>query len=303
MKHGAAARLGLATLASLAVAALSAAPSRAADEKQQCLASSDQGQSLRDDGKYRRAREAFSACARDVCPTIVRRDCMKWLADLEQSSPSVVIGAKDETGTDLVAVSVLVDGASLATRLDGKPLVVDPGEHVFRFEVTGYQAVEQHVVVHAGEKSRLIAVQFAHATTPATSGPAHPTPTPPREADSASDHAQGAQATRASAWVFAGLSVVGFGTEAYFGFSGLGDRSHLKSQACASTASCPQSSVDSIRTKFTVADIALGVGIASAAISAYLFLAGPKMDAPARATAVDVIPLPGGAAMSVAGRF
>jgi hypothetical protein len=97
--------------------------------------------------------------------------------------------------------------------------------------------------------------------------------------------------------------VVAFGTEAYFGLSGLSDRSHLKSQACAQTASCPQSSVDSIRTKFTVADIALGVGIASAAISAYLYLAPPSETAPSHPTAVDVVPVPGGAAMSVAGRF
>jgi hypothetical protein len=278
----------------------------AADEKQRCLAASDQGQQLRDDGKYERAREAFTSCARDACPTLVRRDCMKWLADLEQSSPSIVVGAKDEKGADLVNVTVLVDGAPLVTKLDGKPTVVDPGAHVFRFQTAGYPAVEQHVMVRAGEKSRVILVQFGPppAPTPTPSAPAAAPAT--TAAAGTADHGDTPQGTRTSAWVFGGLAVAAFGAEAYFGISGLSDRSSLKSQPCAQTASCSESSVDSIRTKFTVADIALGVGIASAAISAYLFLAPPAETAPSHpstTSSVDVVPVPGGAAMSVAGRF
>jgi len=286
-------------LAVVATAALSTSLA-GADDKQQCLAASDQGQQMRDDGKYRRAREAFATCARDACPALVRRDCMKWLADLEQSSPSIVVGAKDDKGGDLVDVTVLVDGAPLVTKLDGKPTPVDPGAHVLRFETAGYPRVEQHVMVRAGEKSRLLVVQFG---TPAPPAPATTPATAPAPAAPQADTGQTPQGTRTSAWVFAGLSVVAFGTEAYFGFSGLSDRSSLKSQPCAQTASCPESSVDSIRTKFTVADIALGVGLASAAISAYLFLAPPSETAPSHPTAVDVVPLPGGGAMSVAGRF
>ena len=286
-------------LAVVAMAALSTAHARA-DDKQQCLAASDQGQQMRDDGKYRRAREAFAACARDACPALVRRDCVKWLADLEQSSPSIVVGAKDDKGGDLVDVTVLVDGAPLVTKLDGKPVLVDPGAHVLRFETRGYPRVEQHVMVHAGEKSRLLVVQFGTPAPPAPAArPAAPSPAAPPQPDTGATP----QGTRTSAWVFGGLAVVAFGTEAYFGFTGLSDRSSLKAQPCAQTASCPENTVDSIRTKFTVADIALGVGLASTAISTYLFLAPPSETAPSHPTAVDVVPMPGGAAMSVAGRF
>ncbi|HEY6461525.1 MAG TPA: hypothetical protein VIY73_15265 [Polyangiaceae bacterium] len=292
-------RLAPLVLCAIAASTVIAPRGAAADDKAQCLTASDQGQSLRDDGKYHKAREAFAACARETCPSIVRRDCMKWLADLEQSWPSVVVGAKDDKGADLVDVKVLVDGALLVSRLDGNPAPVDPGEHVFRFETAGYPPVEQRVVVRAGEKSRLLAVQFATSTSapqgeaaaPAAGGPPdeHRTPRGPRT----------------SAWVFGGLAVAAFGTEAFFGLSGLSDRSHLKSQPCAQTASCAQSSVDSIRTKFTVADIALGVGLVSAAISAYLFIVAPgePAAAPAPASALDVRPVPGGATMDVTGRF
>jgi hypothetical protein len=287
--------------------AFSASPAAAADDKQQCLNASDQGQSLRDDGKYRKAREAFATCARDSCPAIVRRDCMKWLAELEQSSPSIVVGAKDDKGADLVEVTVTVDGSPLQSRLDGKPVLVDPGEHTFHFETPGHAAVEQRVVVRAGEKSRLIAVQFGNPPPPpGTPAPLAPTPTPapaPRPAPGPEDESgHSPQAARASAWVFGGIAVVAFGTEAYFGISGLSSRGNLE-KTCGPTSSCSQASVNSVRTKFTVADIALGVGVVSTAISAYLFLAAPKEPTSSHATAVDVTPVPGGAAMSVAGRF
>ena len=39
----------------------------------------------------------------------------------------------DNTGAALIDVKVKVDGEALTTRLDGRPLAVDPGEHEFAF--------------------------------------------------------------------------------------------------------------------------------------------------------------------------
>jgi hypothetical protein len=144
-----------------------------ADEKQQCLRTAEHGQQLRDDGKYAKAREAFAACSRSVCPTMVQSDCVKWLRDLEAQSPSVVIMAKDDNGTDLTAVTVTVDGAPLTATLDGRPLLVDPGAHKFHFEAQGFPPVDDQVVIYAGEKSRAISAQF-HKPAP----PTNPTPAP-----------------------------------------------------------------------------------------------------------------------------
>lgn len=289
-------------LAGLAFAAATgAAGSAHADEKQQCLTASDQGQSLRDEGKYRRAREAFATCSRPVCPSIVQHDCVKWLADLEATSPSVVVNAKDDKGGDLTAVKVTVDGAPLASTLDGRPVLVDPGEHTFRYETDGFPAVEEHVVIHAGEKSRVLTVQFGTPAAPQTGGG------PP-----AGNGAAGGEATTAggggsmtSAWVFGGIAVAAFATEAYFGISGLSDRSNLEN-GCGKSQTCAQSDVDSVRTKFTVADIALAVGLVSAGLSVYFFLTHRSSEAsPAAQSAhVDFAPLPGGGgAATLGGRF
>jgi hypothetical protein len=280
------------------VAVALAAPSAArADEKQQCIAASDEGQQLRDDGKYRKAREAFERCSRDSCPGLVRRDCVQWLADLDQTSPSVVVSAKDDKGNDLVDVKVLVDGAPLVTKLDGKPTLVDPGPHLLRYEAAGYPAVEDRVVVHAGEKNRLLAVQFGGGAAPAAgSSSAEPpaaTQAPPG-------------GTPAAGWVLAGIAVVAFGSEAYFGLTGLSDRSDLRSRPCAQTATCSQSDVDAVKTKFLAADVSLGVGVVSAALAAYFFLSGHSASAPAaQGSRVDVAPLAGtaGALVRVGGSF
>jgi hypothetical protein len=158
-------------LAAVAVAGTWTAPARASD-KQQCVAASEQGQQLRDDGKYQRAREAFASCARPICPPIVQSDCVKWLADLEANSPTVVIVAKDEKGRDLSAVTVTVDGAPLATALDGRPVMIDPGEHHFHYETKGFPPVDDRVLIHASDKSRPLTAQFHALPAP----PAPPSP-------------------------------------------------------------------------------------------------------------------------------
>ena len=38
-----------------------------ADEKQLCVTASEQGQDLRDKGRYGEAHDAFATCSRDVC--------------------------------------------------------------------------------------------------------------------------------------------------------------------------------------------------------------------------------------------
>ena len=61
----------------IAIATTTASTARA-DDKEQCVAASEQAQTLKDEGKLRAARSQLLACARDVCPGIVRKDCDKW---------------------------------------------------------------------------------------------------------------------------------------------------------------------------------------------------------------------------------
>jgi hypothetical protein len=203
----------------------------------------------------------------------------------------VVFGAKDPSGNDLTAVSVSVDGEPMASSLDGKPVQVDPGDHQFHFETKGFHAVDRQVLVRAGEKSRLVVAQFGDVpATPAQN--AGTEPAPPRATTTDAPVPTGA-------WVFGGLAIAAFGTEAFFGIAGLNQRSSLYAQPCAKTATCNPDDVTSVRTKFTVADIALGVGLVSAGLATYLYFTRGSASAKgddSHTARFDVAPTVGGAA-------
>jgi hypothetical protein len=178
-----------------AAAALWSSPAAAADTGGQeagaavaaCIAASEKGQSERDAGHYRNARKAFGECARDDCPAVVAKQCAGWLRQLDETAPTLVLGARDEQGHDIDDVAVSFDGEPFVSKLDGRPIEVDGGPHVLRFERPGSEPVEEHVVLRAGEKARVLTVTLRSttvATPPGTAEPetAEPEPvTPPPE--------------------------------------------------------------------------------------------------------------------------
>src|SRR4051812_35283843 len=100
-----------------------------ADDKAACVAASTKGQTLRDEGKLLRARDELLACAKDSCPDIVRGYCAQWLGEVDKRLASVVIRARGSKGEDLVDVRVTMDGNPLVTKLEGRSISIDPGEH------------------------------------------------------------------------------------------------------------------------------------------------------------------------------
>jgi hypothetical protein len=161
------------TTAIVAVPVLAAGDNRA-DDKRACAIASEQGETQRDEGKYRAARKSFLTCARDVCPKLIAQSCTKWLSDLNESAPTVVLAAKDEHGGDLVQVRVTLDGEPLAVELDGKPIEVDAGSHVLRFERDGTKPVEQKIVLRAGEKARVVTITLWPTEPSVSSAPPPP---------------------------------------------------------------------------------------------------------------------------------
>jgi hypothetical protein len=283
------------TLAAMAAATtlLFASGAALADEREQCASAADQAQQLRDDGKYRRAREQFLVCARDVCPGPIKKDCLDWLSQLEHVAPTVVFAAKEGTH-DLIDVKVSMDGTQLTDHLDGRPVPVDLGEHTFTFEHEG-KVQQQQVVIGAGQKGRNISAVFpAPQTTPVA---------PPPGAEG------GGRGSIVPALVVGGIGVIGLGSFAFFGISGKSAVDDL--QDCK--PNCAESDVDKARTKLIVADISLGVGVVALGVATYMFLTRPKVAVdvnktgaapPERTVRFDVAPaVGGGGAASLSGTF
>jgi hypothetical protein len=261
-----------------------------ADEREVCAEAADQAQQLRDEGKYRQARDQMYTCARDVCPTPIKRDCIQWLADLEKLAPTVVFAAK-QGGRDLIDVKVFMDGVLVAERLDGKPVPVDLGEHTFKFEHAG-EVHEERAVIAAGQKLRNITADFAPEASGAGTdgGPSMPPPEEER------------RGSAVPALVVGGIGLAALGTFAVFGIQGLNAVDDL--QRCE--PNCAKADVSSARTKLIVADISLGVGLVALGVATYMFLTRPTIDPNVGGRTklrFDAGPVAGGAAAGIGGSF
>jgi len=248
-------------------ALLPGAPASAQDAMNACVEAHVTAQRLRRDGKLREAREQLVACARTTCPQVLVRECAGWLTEVEAAVPSILFEATDERGRDLVDVRVEVDGQLLLERLGGTAVEMDPGEHQVRWTHPQRKPVEQSVVVREGDKARRISAQLEPLvderkglSTPAES---YERPVP------------------AATIVLGGIGLAGLAGFGVLAGMSLSEKSDLDDRGCK--PNCPTGDVDSIRTKFLVGDIALGVGVAALAGATIFYLTRPSV--PARGAA------------------
>jgi hypothetical protein len=239
--------------------ATASGPSRAATPKDACVKSFEDGQVQRQQSKLVEAEDAFRFCARSDCPAVVSTKCGEWLAEVDRAVPTVVFAAQVD-GSDTTDVRVLDRGRILASRLDGRAVPMNPGEHALRFEHPGATAVERTVVLREGEKQRAVAVAFSAKAV------ATPTPTP-----SEAPEGEGRTVPTVT-WVFGGVGLVAIGSFAYFGLSAL-DRSSTLRDTCA--PACAASDVTEIKTRNTVSAVSLGVALISLGAAAYFFFSAP----------------------------
>lgn len=255
-----------------------ARPARADGPALDCPSSSEEGQRLRDKNKYSDARAMFRSCSQPSCPAIVRKDCAKWLSEIDETQPSIVIAAQDAAGTDLAAVRVLVDDRQVASKADGSPIPVDPGEHALRVEAPGHAPLTQRLIVRVSEKNRLVRVIFqdgAKAPAAAPVGPLRPT----TEAPAAQPASRSGPPVLA--FVLTGVGVVALGSFGYFGLMSKSDLSKLRSD-CAPF--CDPSKLDDVKSRMLIADVSLGIGIVALGVAAVLFVThGAETPAPTTA--------------------
>jgi hypothetical protein len=257
---------GVAVAALVAMIGLEGVAYAGPDDREQCAASAEQAQQLRDEGKYRRAREQMLLCARDICPGPIKSDCGKWLTELDRDAPTVVFGARDVRGSDVFDVKVSIDGSPIQERLDGKPVLVDSGEHTFKFEAKDGTVKEEKVLLRAAEKARPIIVTLGGNGGASSGGVG---------AGGAAGGDTKQEGSIVPAIVVGGIGVIALGSFAIFGIGGKNDVDDL--QKCKPY--CKEADVDSARTKLIIADISLGVGVVALGVATYMFLTRPKVDA------------------------
>jgi hypothetical protein len=300
---------GLVLLASIAAAVMPSTARAQSDTKKECLAASDRAQQLRIEGKLRGARESLAVCGRNECPALVRQDCVQWMSEVLASLPSVVVGARDAQGHDVVKVKVSIDGTVAEERLEGKPIPLDPGVHTFRYETAGAPAVEEQVVVREGEKNRPLNVTFAGPPGATTAGPSSAPAGPSSNGGSAGSETISVRHVSPSntvvGLVVGGLGIVALGGALYFELSANSDAATLN-DTCR--PNCTASDVDSVRTKYVYAGVGLGVGLVAVGVATYFLLARPIGTTTietrrSAAVRVDAQPTARGGTLGLAGEF
>jgi hypothetical protein len=249
----------------------------AEDRKMVCATAFEETQRLRNASRYLEANREVLKCSSPACGAVLSEECGRMHSELQAATPSVVFAARDKSGNELPNVMVRIDQESSAIPLDGKPVMIDPGNHTFSFSAAGHELHSQQVVVLTGEHFRLISVVLE----PVARGGA-------RVATNDNQPLRREQPTSArpplASYVLGGVGVVGFAAFATLRISGANDFDALSSR-CKPT--CSASEVDGVRRKYLSSNIALAVGAAASVAAVTIYLVAPPA---ATATSLQIAP-------------
>ena len=276
--------------------ALSSVQTRAAGPTPaECLSSNESSIKLRKEHRFRESREQLLVCAALACPSEVRSECERRIVEVNGLVPTIIFEPKDAAGSDLPGVTVHVDDQTTPIKLEGTPIALDPGAHMFHFRSAAGDAVERTLIIQEGEKGRREVVPFGKAAEHV--GPALGRPLSPTIADSLADRSSAATSRgngqRLAGWVVGASGVVGFAIGSVFGALALADASQQKN-ACApsgcaepnhSQAANDHNNAVSAGTVSTVGFIAGGVLLVGGVT---LLLTAPKKSAGETSTALTL---------------
>ena len=232
-----------------------------------CADTSESAQRARLQHRLLQARDGFRACSQSPCASFIRADCEATLRVVEQQLPTVVIAVRSDSGEELTAARVTVDGAP-TNYLRGVQIELDPGLHTVRAATVSGSAAALDIVAREGEKNRVVTlliprppVAEVKAAPHATSlPPSHPSPPPaPRSPNRTAEKILGG----------VGLGLVlasaGFDIAAY-------SRYHSLSDSCGDAGNCARGDVSTTRALAHTGDALLGVGLATAAAGLIVYL-------------------------------
>lgn len=230
--------------------------------REQCLAAHERAQDERQSSQLLAARRLLRECAAASCPSLVSRDCVGWLAELDAQIPSVIFRATQD-GKDVVALEVREGSKLLTESLSGTPLELDPGPHRFVATLPSFPPQEATYVLQAGDKARV--VQFVFTSPPVVVPPPAPArpATPPLRPIPAHTY-----------WL-GGASLVAAATGGLLGIFALNERQDVKAR-CAPL--CTEQHLRGVKHLALASDIALGLALVGAGLTVYSYAARPTQE-------------------------
>jgi len=244
---------------------------------------------LRRDAKLIDARGRLLVCAQAPCPSITTVECARWLREVEAALPSIVVSAQDQ-GVDALDVVLFVDGEEVATKLDGRPVDIDPGDHTLLAR-HGDATVTEQILVRQGEKNRLVTLSL-RPLRPVIAPPERATPEPPPPG-------AGARRTSVVPYVLAGGGLAAVAVGLTLDAVATGELSTLR-HTCAPF--CAPSLLHRSQVEMAVGDSLLAVGAATVGVATLAWIRHRRVPRPPT-VGPFVVPTPGGGAAGISGRF
>jgi len=271
-----------------------ATPAAPAAAEPSCAESYEQAQRDQRDGKYLSAAAAALSCAQLRCNQAIVRECTRLYDQLEASTPTLAVSALTHDGRALIDVKVEMDGQPLLERITGKLVPVDPGPHAFVFTHAEFGRVEVSRFAQPGEKGGRVEATFPDPNPK----PAEPVPNPlATNAPPAVEQKRGG--IPVLTYVLGGVGLVGMGGFAFFRISAVGDYNDYNSTC---SPQCNPDDIDSVRTKFTLSYVSLGIGAAGLAGAGVVF-ALSRGGSESSQTEARLVPTAGGAAATLRTTF
>lgn len=247
-------------LTSYAANAQAAESTPAPPDRAACVTAHTNAQELKRGGKLLEAESELKICASAGCPGAIISDCGQWIADLEQTTPSLIFEVRVD-GKQVTDFEVLVDGTNVSDHT--KAHRVNPGRHVVQVRVPNFEPKEETVALPEGQRMRLIAFSFDSPTASAAQTPVTPPPAAPVME----------RPTPVLVYPLLGVGVAGLGGFAVFSLLGQSKESDLEKQ-CA--PSCTEDDLQPMKSHYLIGDISAGVGAAALIAAGVVYLARPS---------------------------
>jgi len=278
-----------------------ASPAALESPTEVCAHQHETAQVERMDDHLQQARDALLACAHEQCPSVIRSDCITWLAEVRAQIPTVVFEALGDDGL-LTDVEVRLGERIVAPRLDGRPVEMPVGLADFTFTRSSGERKTVRILLRQGETNRIVSADFR---TP-------PAPPAPKEAPPPAPEMVKIRPIPSSVWLLGATTLVALGAGAT-----LGTVAKVKEGEAGSSCApdCASGVVSEIKDFALAADIAFGVSIALGVTTTIVYLGRPTVMVPrdqelgtrTRGRTLTVLPQvlasPGLAWLGVRGRF
>lgn len=257
----------------VAFASLSLASAADAYAANACIEANQEAQDLRDKGRFREARAQLLVCAQKSCNAVIRNDCEKWLKELDEKTPTVIVRVVDARGQDVLGARVTIDGARV--ELDGKPVSVDPGQRTIKARARSGDVAEAKVLTAQGEKDRVVEVKFTTELTAEGTPAVAPSGEGDKRPDKDKDRVE--ESPRPVLPItLAAVGAVAAGAFVFFEITGHSDYGDLEDGCAKQPRGCSDAEIDPVKSKFVAAGISLGVSVVALGAAAIVYFMRPK---------------------------